>query len=74
MDTEEEVLSEPEKIMRFGCGALLGVFIALLIVFKFMLSNFGLIAAIAVVAIFVCGVLALKYGDEFWREVKNWWY
>lgn len=74
MDTQEEMLSEPEKIMHFGCGALLGVFIALLIVFKFMLSNFGLITAIVVVAIFVCGVLALKYGDEFWREVKDWWY
>jgi hypothetical protein len=74
MNIKEDEISEPEKIMRFGCGAFFGVLVALFIVFKFTLSSFGLITAIVVLAMFACGILALKYGDEFWREIKDWWY
>jgi hypothetical protein len=67
-------ISESEKITRFGCGALLGLLLATVLIFEFALSSFGLMVAVISSAVFVCGILALKYGDEFWLFIKDWWY
>lgn len=55
-----------EKVTRFGCGALLGVFIGLYCIAKWRIISSGTAVVTLVVAILVCGCLALKYGDEFW--------
>ena len=69
---EDGELNESEKITRFGCGAIFGVFLGILIVVRIAFSSFGAIAAVIAFSIFVCGFLALKYGDEFWYSLKNW--
>ena len=55
-----------EKATRFGCGALLGFFVGLYLIAKWTIMSFGVTASVCAVAIFVCGFLALRYGDEFW--------
>jgi hypothetical protein len=77
MDIHED--PEPdtaEKVTRFGCGTLLGVIVGIVLAIKLTLSSFGLIAAVIVGAVLVCGFLALRYGDEFWYAVlgsARWW-
>lgn len=58
-----------EKVTRFVCGALLGVFVGFYVAFRFTLLSFGLTTAIIVGAVLTCGFLALKFGDEFWHAV-----
>jgi uncharacterized membrane protein len=69
---EDQELSESEKITRFGCGALFGIFLGIFLVFELVLSSFGWAAAVIVLSVLICGTLALKYGDEFWYSLKNW--
>ncbi len=66
---EDPELSKGEKLSRFGCGALLGIFVGIYLVFQFALSSSGLSIVTILGAIFVCGILALKYGDEFWYSI-----
>jgi hypothetical protein len=73
---EDPEISKAEKVTRFGCGALLGVFVGIYFAFRLTLSSFGLTAAIIVGTVLICGFLALKYGDEFWYAVlgkSHWW-
>lgn len=65
-------VDEAEKVTRFGCGALLGVIVGIMLVITFTLSNFGFIVATVVAAVMVSGLLALKYGDEFWYSATSW--
>ncbi len=57
------------KRVRFGCGASFGLFVGLLITFRYFLtwslSWEILLPAVIIVAI-ICGMLATKYGDRFW--------
>jgi hypothetical protein len=74
---EEPEISKAEKVTRFGCGALFGAIVAIYFAFRLALSSFGLVAAIIVVAVLVCGFLALKHGDNFWYAVlgkARWWW
>lgn len=66
---EDPDISEAEKVTRFGCGAVFGVFFGFFLVIRFALSSFGLAAVAIVGAVCVCGYLALKYGDEFWYSI-----
>lgn len=73
---EDPEVSKTEKVTRFGCGVLFGVFVGIYLAFRLALSSYGLSIAIIVVAILVCGFLALKHGDEFWYAVlgkSRWW-
>ena len=59
--------------VRFGCGALIGVFVG----FSWMwwLSPFEGAAAnwaIFGVAVLLCAFLAVKYGDTFWTSILRW--
>jgi uncharacterized membrane protein len=63
-----------EKITRFVCGALLGAIIGVVITVVYSLSSLASLIAILPLA-FIFGMLALKYGDEFWRsliELISW--
>jgi hypothetical protein len=71
---EEPEPDKAEKITRFGCGALFGVVIGIGLAIRFAFSSLGFIAAIIVGAILICGYLALKFGDEFWPSIKDWWW
>ncbi len=64
---------KPEKIIRFGCGAVFG-FIFGFYLFDFWLyssSFFTLITAAGLLA-FILGGLAVRYGDYFWERLKDW--
>lgn len=66
---EDPEIDTAEKVTRFGCGALLGIFVGIGIAVKLTLYSFGWVAAVIVGAVLVCGFLALKGGDGFWRAV-----
>ena len=60
-----------EKRLRFGCGFLFGGLIAFIIALREFVAYTGLFwATIAAVAI-ISGILAVRYGDEFWRRVSD---
>ena len=62
-----------EKVIRFGCGALIGLAIGLLIALRLIFSiELGIAAIISVALAVVCGLLAVKHGDEFWYSLKGW--
>lgn len=65
-NSEKSKIGKMEKVTRFGCGALLGLFVGLYFIAKWIVVSFGVAIGIWAVAILACGYLALKYGDEFW--------
>lgn len=67
--SEKPKIGKVEKAIRFGCGALLGIFVGLYLIAKWTIVSAGVAIAIWSVAILVCGHLALKYGDEFWYSM-----
>jgi hypothetical protein len=69
IDGESTPIGKAEKITRFGCGALLGAFVGLDFVARWLIVSVGVAVAVWAVAILACGCLALKYGDEFWYGV-----
>lgn len=65
-NSEKLKIGKMKKVTRFGCGALLGFFVGLYFIAKWIVVSFGVAIGIWAVAILACGYLALKYGDEFW--------
>lgn len=55
-----------EKITRFGCRAMLGLFVGLYFIAKCRIVSFGTGIGISGATMLVCGCLALKLGDESW--------
>lgn len=51
--------------VRFACGALMGIFIAVFFIWNGMTFK-GAIALSAIAAL-ICGFLAARYGDKFWE-------
>ncbi len=61
-----------EKKIRFGCGFLFGLVFGFLgtgrVMYRVMYryNSAEIVVTCAVIVAFVCGWLALKYGDRFW--------
>lgn len=67
----------PDKFeikVRFGCGALLGLFIGIFVAARITYESFGAFAVIWLAVIIVCGLLAVRYGDRFWEDLGKWWW
>ncbi|OPY73021.1 MAG: hypothetical protein A4E64_02718 [Syntrophorhabdus sp. PtaU1.Bin058] len=62
-----------EKGIRFGCGSLLGIGLGIIVFFRFFLGHLSWIIPCLVGAV-VCGFLAMRYGDNFWRKAIRYWY
>lgn len=61
-----------EKGLRFGCGFVFGAVVAFLVIAREVAAFTGTFwAAVAGVAV-VLGFLAMRYGDEFWRWISEW--
>jgi predicted membrane protein len=62
-----------EKGIRFGCGFVLGGLFVFICVLREVhtLTNFAIVGC--VVGALVCGWLAMRYGDEFWKSFP-WWF
>ena len=65
-------LDQFEKRLRFGCGFVFGAVVAFFVIAREVASfTGGFWAAVAAVAI-LFGFLAMRYGDEFWRGISDW--
>jgi len=64
-----------ERSVRFGCGALAGVAVALSIAFGESTSTAGRTIMMGVGFAAVFGVAAALFGDQFWRWLWSirWW-
>ncbi len=61
-----------EKRVRFGCGFLFGsVFGFLVVVREVALFTGPFWLCVGGVAV-LFGILAVRYGDDFWRGLPNW--
>lgn len=60
------------KVVAFCFGAIFGSFLGLFIVAEVIRSGgSGLIRLVFVVCIIGCGLLAAKYGDDFWKGMSG---
>jgi hypothetical protein len=59
--------------MRFGCGFLLGCFVAVGALLT-LLWSVHIVAAVCVLAGLLCGCAVLKFGDTFWDHARRWWW
>lgn len=65
-------IDEAEKRIRFGCGFVAGVVIAASILLPMVWDHAGAIWAVIVAVGIVCGLCALRYGDDFWTRLIDW--
>jgi hypothetical protein len=63
-----------EEGLRFGCGALLGVFIGLAVLTRAAAETFGGLWTCLGVSMLICGLLAVRYGDEFFKGFSDWFH
>jgi len=65
-----------EKRIRFGCGFSFGLIIGFFVaVREFYSGGVSVLVLLSLAAAGVCGWLAVKYGDEFWRGfLSKWWW
>ena len=63
-----------ETSIRFGCGFVFGLMSsAATLVVGFATEERAMVAFVVVVAI-VCGLLAVRYGDLFWKRLSRWFW
>lgn len=69
----DERCYEPDAVfgrrVRFICGAVLGLMLGLWLHLHIGPFNLVLTVVVAIVSAAACGVLAMRYGDAFWRSV-----
>ena len=58
-----------EKRIRFGCGFVLGLVLAASGAFVVVFENVYYFVALSLISGLVCGLGAMKYGDEFWHRL-----
>lgn len=68
-EPDESPISPDELNTRFGCGAALGVFIAICVIIGFSLTSSVSWICVFLLAVFLCGFLAVKFGDRFWERL-----
>jgi uncharacterized membrane protein YccC len=64
-----------EKGIRFGCGAIVGAGIAITSTIAWSLVKGWYFVAFIVFWAGVCGFAAMKHGDRFWENLRDyrWW-
>lgn len=77
-DANGALVGSDELTTRHVCGRLLGLVVALLLIFGCSIDSAGLSVAIMVIAVISCGFLAAWHGDRFWKGLVNflvgrWW-
>lgn len=63
-----------EKRLRFGCGFLFGVVVVAYMLLRQLFEPSGTFWAVGAGVAVVCGVLAVRWGDRFWRVAVSWWW
>jgi hypothetical protein len=72
MTSEPNEPDEAEMAIRFGCGAIFGVFVSILTAFRLAFESLDAIVAIALAVALACGLLAVRYGEAFWYSFLKW--
>ena len=63
-----------ETSVRFGCGFVFGLMCGTgTLVFGLATRERAAVALVVVVAV-VCGLLAVRYGDLFWKRLSGWFW
>ncbi len=68
--------SSTEKVIRFGCGFFFGVIVIGLGGARAFYYRGDSFLAFILIAALIFGLAAMRYGDSFWRALKNfgtWW-
>lgn len=68
-----------ERVIRFGCGALFGVTLALMGLLYFSELSWPWLFGITCTLIGACGYGAMRQGDQFWDDSFEvfrfpWWW
>ena len=63
-----------EKCLRFACGSLFGAIVAFAQIGMKVTAFGGFIWAAIGIAAIVCGWLAVRFEDDFWRGVVDRWF
>ena len=63
-----------EKRLRFGCGFVFGGIVALFIVAREVTAFTGPSWAAVLGIAIIIGLLAMRYGDAFWRSISHWFH
>lgn len=66
MDTDNPEFGE--KCVRFGCGGLFGLAVGGLAVARSGIVSWEWAVVLIVLAVLLCGFLAMVQGDEFWHN------
>lgn len=61
-----------EKHLRFGCGFTLGGLVALFCIPREVAALVSPASAGAAGFALIAGFPAMRYGDDFWRSISNW--
>ncbi len=61
-----------ENVLRFGCGAVGGVMLGVVVVLTMASDSRLLLLCIILLLAVVCGGLAMTYGDRFWHTLARW--
>lgn len=62
--------------IRFGCGALLGLILAAIVLVQMMPDDWSFAAPLGIGLAALLGLLSAKYGDRFWYWMLDrlrWW-
>jgi hypothetical protein len=65
-----------ENRVRFGCGFVFGAMISALLIGRMVASFTGTFWALVVAIAVITGLLARRYGDDFWHAIMDlfpWW-
>jgi hypothetical protein len=62
-----------ERKIRLGCGVIAGLVVGLFVGFLSLNLVGGPLFAFAIALAALFGVLAVRYGDEFWKWLLRFW-
>jgi uncharacterized membrane protein YccC len=60
------------KGLRFGCGFVFGALVAFFVALRVLAAFSGTFWAVVAGSAVVFGFLAMRYGDDLWRSVSDW--
>lgn len=60
-----------EASSRFACGAAAGLFLGIVVSLSFFPWSLNWILSVTIVSTVACALLAVPYGEDFWRWMRN---
>jgi hypothetical protein len=72
---DRSVPDRVERVVRFGCGSILGLIFGLAVAFHMFVSTASELTGLLGLFAVVFGGLAVRFGDRFWYALRHlkWW-